>query len=92
MTIAFVRRRVVEAIRWTPGARPDFDVQGLVHMVKYNADGTLEVPSVGRLSMTGAVQQNSRTVRPGDWVVKIDEGIFLVCEPEVFDRMFEVQR
>jgi hypothetical protein len=92
VTIAFVRRRVVEAIRWM-GSANDRDVQGLVHMVQYNtAAGTLEVPAVGRLSMTGAVQQNSRTVRPGDWVVKIDEGIFLVCEPEVFDRMFEVQR
>ena len=59
-------------------------------MVAY-ANGTLEVPAVGRLSMSGAVQQNSRLVQPGDWVVKIDDGIFLVCEPEVFDRLFEVQ-
>ena len=33
----------------------------------------------------------ARLVQPGDWVVKIDDGIFLVCEPEVFDRLFEVQ-
>jgi hypothetical protein len=87
---AIVRHRAVTAVRWTGEPRDSLAVQRLVHMVLYK-HGALKVPAVGRLAMSGVAHCDSQTVRPGDWIVKIEEGVFLVCESAVFERLFEIQ-
>jgi len=89
---AIFRRRAVAAVRWMGEQQDNLDVQSLTHMVLYKA-GTLEVPAIGCFTATGAQggKHGSQTVWPGDWVIKLDDGLFIVCEHEIFERLFEVQ-
>jgi len=82
---AILVARAVTAVRWM-GEQDNLAMQNLTHMVLYKA-GCLEVPSVGCLTAAGG-KHDSQTVWPGDWVVKIGEGLFIVCEHEIFTRLF----